>query len=285
MALNLRDLRRRIQSVQNTQQITQAMKMVAAAKLRRAQERAENSRPYGEAMKSVLEAVLPAAGAVDLPLLHSRPVQRRAVVVITADRGLCGSYNAQILRQALIETGQNRDVTIVAVGRKARDFFRRHDFSTIADFSPIGDEPHYHQAENVGEEITRLFLAGEVDKVDLIYAHFVNSATYHPQTQELLPLVLKTEEQGEAPQQQFLFEPSPEGVLAELLPQYLNTLIYRSLLEAKASEHGARMTAMDAATQNCDELVRNLVLLRNRVRQATITQELTEIVGGAAALD
>ena len=285
MAQSLRDLRRRIRSVQNTKQITQAMKMVAAAKLRRAQERAENSRPYGEAMQAMLAAVVPEAGPVDLPLLEPRTVKRRGIIVVSADRGLCGPYNAQVIRRTVAEIDGDKETGLVVVGRKARDFFRRRGYPILAEFTGLGDDPRYVQARAIGEEAVRLFLAGEVDEVTLVYNQFVNAMSSRPIAQRLLPLnVSGLGEAGPGPSHQYLFEPAAETVLAELLPKYLETLVYRALLEAKASEQGMRMTAMDSATKNSEELIRKLVLVRNRVRQAAITKEIIEIVSGAAAI-
>jgi F-type H+-transporting ATPase subunit gamma len=282
---NLRDIRRRIRSIENTRKITQAMKMVSAAKLRRAQEQAEAARPYAEAMADVLRAVAAGAGPVDLPLLTVRPVQRIGYVVLTADRGLAGPYNASVLRRALLDMPREKEkVAVIAVGRKARDFFRFRRYPIVSEFLMIGDSPRYFQAQAIAREVVERFVAGEVDEVRLVYAQFVTAMTNRPVVQELLPL--KRPEAGERHEgAQYLFEPDAETVLERLLPQYVESLIFRALLEAKASEHGARMTAMDAATKNSGELIRYLTLLRNRLRQAAITKEIAEIVGGAAALE
>jgi F-type H+-transporting ATPase subunit gamma len=282
---NLRDIRRRIRSIENTRKITQAMKMVSAAKLRRAQEQAEAARPYAEAMADVLRAVAAGAGPVDLPLLTVRPVRRIGYVVLTADRGLAGPYNASVLRRAMLDMPREKDqVAVFAVGRKARDFFRFRRYPIVSEFLMIGDSPRYFQAQAIARDVVERFVAGEVDEVRLVYAQFVTAMTNRPVVQELLPL--KRPETGERREgAQYLFEPDAETVLERLLPQYVESLIFRALLEAKASEHGARMTAMDAATKNSGELIRYLTLLRNRLRQAAITKEIAEIVGGAAALE
>jgi F-type H+-transporting ATPase subunit gamma len=279
---NLRDIRRRIRSIENTQKITQAMKMVSAAKLRRAQELAQASRPYGEAMRDVLRAVAQGASPVDLPLLKVRPVEKIGYVVLAADRGLAGPYNTSVLRRALVDMPGRDRVEIVAVGRKARDFFRYRHYPIVHEFLMIGDNPRFAQAQAIARTVIERFTGGHVDEVRLVYAHFVTSMTHRPVVETLLPL--KTPEAKEASPRSYLFEPDAETVLARLLPHYVEALIFRAMLEAKASEHGARMTAMDNASRNCSELIRSLTLLRNRLRQAAITKEIAEIVGGAEAL-
>jgi F-type H+-transporting ATPase subunit gamma len=281
---NLRDIRRRIKSVENTRKITQAMKMVSAAKLRRAQEAAERSRPYGTAITDVLRHVAAGAGRVDLPLLTERPVRRLCYIVLTADRGLAGPYNASVLRKAVADMPADKDaVDVIAVGRKARDFFARRRYRVVSEFVMIGDNPRYAQAEAIGREVVARFAAGEVDEVRLVYAEFVSAMHHRPVVVRLLPLP-RPEAEPKAGTQ-YLFEPDAETVLRRLLPLYVESLVFRAMLEAKASEHGARMTAMDAASRNCGELIRSLVLQRNRLRQAAITKEIAEIVGGAAALE
>lgn len=285
MPQGLRDLKRRIRSVQTTQKVTQAMKMVAAAKLRRAQEAAERSRPYNEAISAALETVSSSSGHVDHPLLKAQPGTRRAMLVITSDRGLCGPYNALVLRKAVADLGPNpQQHLIVPVGRKGRDFFARRAYELAASFAPVGDDPGFALAKAIGEEVTRLYVSGTVSQVDLAYAEFVTAVSQKQVVRRILPLGQPENKTDHGVAPFYLYEPSAEDVLAELLPRYLETLILSALLEAKASEHGARMAAMDSATRNSDEMIRHLTLLHNRARQAAITQEIAEIVGGAEAL-
>lgn len=283
MAQSVRDLRRRIRSLRNTQQITQAMKMVSAAKLRRSQEAAEASRPYGAAVADMLAEVAARAGHVDHPLLRTREVRRRALVVMTGDRGLAGPYNAQVLRRALAEAGPDRTaVGIVAVGRKGRDFFARRGYEILASFVPVGDEARFAQAQAIAQVLGDLFSREAVDEVRLCYSEFVSVMVQRPTVRTLLPVVSPERERGGMAL--YEFEPSAEEVLAALLPHYLEVQVLRALQEAKASEHGARMTAMDAASRNAEELIRQSTLVMNRLRQAQITKEIAEIVGGAEAL-
>lgn len=281
MPQGLREIRRRIKSVESTRKITQAMKMVAAAKLRRAQERAQAARPYAERITDALRSVAQDPSAKRQPLLQARPVTRVGYVVVTGDRGLSGPYNTNVLRRLTLDASGNPNATYFAAGRKGRDFLRRRGKDIAKEYVGLGDEPRYLQAQAIGEDIIRAFVHGEVDEVRLVYAQFVTAMTQRPTVEQLLPL---KPPEGEA-STLYIYEPDAEAVLEELVPHYLYALIYRALLEAKASEQGARMAAMDSATKNSEDLIRSLVLLRNRLRQAAITGEIAEIVGGAAALE
>ena len=280
MPQGLRDIRRRIRSVENTRKITQAMKMVAAAKLRRAQESAQAARPYAERIEDALRSVSQDASASRMPLLRPRHVQKVGYVVITGDRGLSGPFNASILRRLQQEIRQGGETAFFAVGRKGRDYLRHRGHSIAKEYIGIGDYPRYYQAQALGEDIVQAFLSGEVDEVRLVYGQFVSVMTQRPVVQQLLPVERPSGGGG----RQYIYEPDADAVLQELVPHYLYAQIYRALLESKASEWGARMTAMDSATRNSEELIRNLVLLLNRLRQAAITNEIAEIVGGANAL-
>lgn len=282
---SLRDLRRRIRSVASTQKITQAMKMVAAAKLRRAQEKADAARPYGEAIEEMLQALGQGASRRSSPFLEPRAVHHAGFIVVTGDRGLSGPYNSTLLRraaQAMADATQSP--RIIAVGRKARDHYRRRGYEVISEFAPMGDEPSYEQARAIAAAVARTYLEGEADSFELVYTRKMSTMHGQPVAQRLLPLG-SVSDASTRHGASFLFEPSAEAVLALLLPHYIEVLIYRALLEAKAMEHAARMMAMDSATRNADTLMRQLTLQRNRARQAAITQEIAEIVGGAAALD
>lgn len=284
----LQRLKRRIRSVENTRQITRAMKLVAGAKLRRAQERAERSRAYFHTMQSVMaRAASRISGGFAHPMLVARPVRTAAWVVVTSDRGLAGPFNSNLIRfttgRMQAETAQK---AVFAVGRKARDAYRRRAVPLLEEFTHLGDDPHYFQAKAIADAIIHRYMAGEVDRVELVYSRFINAMVQRPVAVQLLPVVPPeaSAARGESGAQ-YLYEPDAETVLSYLLPRYVEVLVYGALLESKASEHGARMTAMDAATKNSEELLRRMTLLRNQMRQAAITKEIAELVGGAAALE
>jgi F-type H+-transporting ATPase subunit gamma len=279
----VRDIRRRIRSIKNTQQITKAMKMMAAAKLRKAQEKVIAARPYSRQLQDVLARLAQAADARH-PLLEQREVKTIAYMVVTADRGLCGGYNANIIRttsQAIAES--NVPIQMVAVGSKARDFFRRRGANITSEYVALGDNPSFVQASEIAKEIVRLYTEREVDEVRLIYTEFISAISQRPVHVKLLPL--KAPKQEAKTKGIYLFEPSAEGILESLLPKYVETLVFRALLEAKASELGAKMTAMGAATDAAKDMIERYTLQMNRARQAAITKEISEIVGGIAALE
>jgi len=276
------DIRRRIRSVRNMQQITKAMKMVSAAKLRKAQLKLNAARPYARQLQGVLERLAQAPVETIHPLLKKRPVQKVVYVLITSDRGLCGGYNANLIRKTsglIAETQQ--EVKLVTVGRKGRDFFRRGKIEFLAEFTGLGDDPSYNQAKEVAQEVVHLYEQGEADEVYLLYTEFVTAMTQRPAQLKLLPIEQPEGKQG----RQYIFEPSAEEILNSLLPKYIETQIFRTILEGKASEQGARMTAMSSATDNAKDMIDRLSLAMNRARQAAITTEISEIVSGAAALE
>lgn len=296
---SMRDIKRRIQSVKNTQQITKAMEMVSAAKLRRAQTRAITARPFANKLREVLARLVVATGrtgAYDHPLLQVREVRRVAYVVIAADRGLAGGYNANVIRYGLGKLrAQTRETVVIPVGRKARDAFRRLGFTIPRDYTGLGDEISLSDAHDLARYLMELYETGEVDEVHLVYSQFISAISQRPVSEQLLPVSRGEMEQGDrttdgqqadgaAAGADYIYEPSPEAVLGLLLPRYVENLVYRALLEAKASEHGARMSAMRNATENAEEMIEYLTLSFNRARQASITKELAEIVGGAEAL-
>lgn len=285
MAGGLQDLRRRIKSVQNTQQITRAMKLVAGAKLKRAEERARASREYFREIRAVTaRAVL--RGGNNHPLLVTRAEDKMAVVVVTSDRGLAGPYNTNVLRRASAELRQSsaRDKQVYAVGRKGRDYFRYRNVAIAQEFVGLGDDPSYRQAKAVADIIIARYLSGDVDAVYLTYTEYHNAMSHEPKTIRLLPVEAPQDAKTFSTDMGYVFEPDPREVFEDLLPRYVEMLIFGALLESKASEQGARMTAMDNASKNADELIRRMILLRNRLRQAAITREIAELVGGAEAL-
>ncbi len=291
----VQDLKRRISSVRNTRKITRAMELVAAAKLRRAELRITALRPYAETMNELIAGVGRASASVRLPLLEQREtVETVAIVPVTGDRGLAGAFNAQIVRRSLaLERGLEADgkgVRWVAVGKKGRStlLFRRRELS--ASYMGFTDQPSYADAQAIAHHCAELFTSGEVDRVVLVYNTFISALTQRVTEQGILPIsteFLETDEDEravDALRGDFIFEPEPEEIMQRLLPVYLETQVYRALLESTASEQGARMTAMRNASKNARDLIDSLTLRMNRARQAEITQEILEVVAGAEAL-
>ena len=282
----LRDIRRRIRSVQSTQKITRAMKLVAAAKLRRAQERILAARPYANKMSELL-ANLVSGADTGHPLLEQREGPRRQIVIITADRGLAGAFNSNILRRAVefIRESNTAEVTLVVVGRKARDFFRRRPYTIKRDMIGFWDRLAYSHATELADAFMQQYLDGEVDEVHLLYNEFRSVALQRPVRQQLLPIpkTAESEADGEAPVD-YIYEPGPEAILNDLLPRHVRMQVFRALMESLAGEYGARMTAMEAATKNAKDMIDILSIQYNKARQEKITKELLDIVGGAEAL-
>ena len=283
----LRDIRRRIRSVESTQKITRAMKLVAAAKLRRAQERILAARPYAVKMAELLASLVRRAEGEAHPLLVRRPPTRKRLVVISADKGLCGAFNSNILRASLAflrEQGET-SLTLVVVGKKARDFYRRRPYQIKSEMLGFFDHLAYSHAQELAGGLMQEYLAGEVDEVHLMYNEFRSVAVQRVKREQLLPIepAQAAEGQGQAGGD-YIYEPSPEAILAALLPRHVTTQVYRALMESVAGEYGARMTAMEAATKNAKEMIGVLTIQYNKARQERITKELLDIVGGAEAL-
>ena len=281
----LRDIRRRIRSVQSTQKITRAMKLVAAAKLRRAQERILEARPYATKMSDLLANLALRVSPEQHPLLARRAPRQRLLVIITADKGLCGAFNSNILRASLEIVRQSGEsaVTLVVVGRKARDQYRRREFTIKAEMVGFFDRLAYAHAQELSTGIIEAYAGGEVDEVRLIYNEFRSVAVQRVVRVQLLPIEAETAA-AENPAADYLYEPSPDAILAALLPKHVTTQVYRALMESLAGEYGARMTAMEAATKNAQEMIELLTIQYNKARQERITKELLDIVGGAEAL-
>jgi len=285
----VKDLKRRIRSVKNTQQITKAMKMVAAAKLRRAQESAEASRPYTETLQGTLTRLTAVAYDVSHPLLEKREdILKVGYIVVTADRGLCGGFNSNIIRltaQTMAEETRDVDHGIIAVGRKGRDFFRKRG-EVDAEFVNLGDNVSYADAREIGQYIINAYENEELDEVYVVYGKFINALRQVPTIVKILPIDPPAQdEEVEERYVDYIYEPSSEEILLTLLPRYIGSQIYNAMLESKASEFGARMTAMGNATENAGEIIDSLTLKMNNVRQAAITDEILDIVGGAEALN
>ncbi len=293
---SVQDLKRRVRSVKNTRKITKAMELVASARLRRAQARIEAMRPYAETMRELIAGVGRSSSSVrGLPLLQQREdVQTVAIVPLTGDRGLAGPFNAQILRRAFALERELRadgaDVRFVAVGKKGRSTLAFRRYEVAAEFTGFTDRPAYEDAQAIAHRVAELFTESEVDRVILLYNAYVSPLLQRVTEQDVLPVsadILETDEQerrDDAMRGDFIFEPEPEEILERLLPVYVETQVYRALLESAASEQGARMTAMRNASKNAGELIDTLTLQMNRARQAEITQEILEVVGGAEAL-
>ena len=279
-----KDIRRRIRVVKSIEKITNAMKMVAAARLRKAQERAESARPYAEKMREVMGNLARSAGEIQHPLLEQREEHNVAYVIIGADRGLAGSFNGNVMNKATREIG-NRDastVKVVAVGRKAIAFFNKRPYEVVGSMEAPSAGVNFMDVKKITDRVRTMFESGEVDAVYLVYAKFISAMHQQPVVTRLLPMSAPVA--GNETPADFMFEPNAADLLGRLLPRYLSTQVYQSLVESQASEHGARMSAMTAATKNAGEVISNLTLQYNKARQAAITKEITEIVSGAEAL-
>jgi F-type H+-transporting ATPase subunit gamma len=280
----LLDIRHRIRSIKSTQQITRAMKMVAAARLRRAQDNIFNARPYANQMLTLLASLAARTEQRAHPLLAERPIEKVLVVLITADRGLCGGFNANLIRAAhhYLEEHRNQEVSIIAVGRKGRDDFRKQPLKMVSEHLNLFGRLQFSHAQQVAKEIIDLYTQQKVDAVDFLYNEFKSIMTQHVMVERYLPVKPVQPAAGEA-LIDYIYEQPALEILNALLPRYVEIEVYRALLESQAAELAARMTAMDAATNNASELIDSLTLHLNRVRQAAITRELIEVVSGGAA--
>jgi F-type H+-transporting ATPase subunit gamma len=287
---NVRDFRTRIRSVKSTQQITRAMKLVSAAKLRRAQERILAARPYATKMLQVLSSLAVRANPDRHPILAKRPEKRVIVVVLTADKGLCGSFNTNILNRArtLLDEMRDQDVRVDPVGRKARDWFGRRDYPTRRVVIDIFRSLSMKHGRDIASDLTRSFIGEECDAVYFVYNEFKSAIQQRVVVEPLLPIPRETFTSEEATMgaggEDYIYEPEQESLFSALLPKHVEIQVYRALLESAAAELGARMAAMDNATRNADEMIESLTLQMNKIRQASITKELLEVVSGADAL-
>lgn len=286
---SMRDIQRRRSSIQSTGQITKAMKLVSTVKLQKARSKAEQTKPYFSYMYSTMVDMLKRTANISHPYLTpaSEENSKKAVIVITSNRGLAGGYNNNAVKMLLNSGFDKADVSVFAVGRKGRDSLLRRGYDVKADFSDMINEPVYGDAKKIGEAVLGEFTEGKINEIYLLYTSFKNTVSHEPKMIKLLPFSveeLESEEQNtkEAP---MTFEPNEEEVLDAIIPKYINSLIYGALMEAVASENGARMQAMDSATSNAEEMIADLSLMYNRARQGSITQELTEIIAGAEAIN
>jgi F-type H+-transporting ATPase subunit gamma len=292
------DLKRRVRSITNTRKVTKAMELVASARLRRSQQRIEAMRPYADRMLELMAGVSKAAGAVRLPLLERREqIQKVAIVPVTADRGLAGGFNAQVIRRSLAlmreHQAEGREVVWFSTGRKAASTLRFRRMNVAQSWIGFSERPAYSDAQTIAHAVSEAYIEGDVDTVYVVYNAFVSALTQKVTVRELLPIPTdllegsddeSQEERPEIGNPDFIYEPEPAEILARLLPVYVETELYRALLESAASEQGARMTAMRNASKAAGELIDSLTLAMNRARQAEITQEILEVVAGADAL-
>jgi F-type H+-transporting ATPase subunit gamma len=283
---SLKVLRRRIRSVTSTQQITRAMEMVAAAKLRRAQARALATRPYAVQLTGMLENLAAVAREQELPLFSAREVKTTALVVVTSDRGLCGGYNTNLYRAAeeRLQAAAPGSLRLVVIGRKGRDHSRRRGWPVLATFTDLGTDANVEAARRVTADLLRRFESGEVDRVEILYTRFFSALRRQVTRETFLPIGAEPAAEHPAAPGDVIFEPGLEAIFEALLPRFASARMLAALADSRASEEGARMTAMGAATKNAGELLDLLVLQRNRLRQSMITREILDIVGGAEAL-
>ncbi|MCF7825009.1 MAG: ATP synthase F1 subunit gamma [Candidatus Marinimicrobia bacterium] len=281
---NLKDIRKRIGSIESIKQVTRAMKLVAAAKLRRAQSNMEQARPYARRINGVLNHLLPDIDRTTHDLLTMRPARQKAFIILTSDRGLCGSFNTNILRQAeLIVKGAGKEHSkLICIGRKGYEYFSKRGYDVVEHYSDFWNELNFSHAIKMASAVSDRYLAGEFDDVRVIFNEFKNVAQQEIVEYHYLPLVL--EEDDEAVRTDYLFEPSKDEVVKSLVPRHLNIQMWRFLLESNAAEQAARMTSMEAATNNAGDLIDALRLEYNKARQAAITTEILEVVSGAEAL-
>lgn len=280
---NLRDIKRRIKSVQNTQQITKAMEMVSAAKLRRAQGRLEAARPYGAKIREMLENLAAVAAEVNHPLFEKRPVKSRVLVVITADKGLAGSYNSNVIRraEAYMKSEEGEKTSLITIGRKGGDYFRKRGYPIRQHYQEVGGQTDMAEAQAISRRMMEPFVSGEVDEILVLGTQFISAMSRAVKMEPFLPI---EPPEGKKEPVDYIFEPDAASVFASLVPRYVANRMVMMMLEASTSEHGARMVAMGSASRNARDMIESLTLMHNRARQAAITKEISEIVGGAEAL-
>lgn len=285
---SMKDIKRRKESIQSTGQITKAMKLVSTVKLQKARSKAESARPYFDAMYNTVFGMLARSGDIEHRYLKAGETDKKAVIVVTANRGLAGGYNSNITKLVTSSGIRPEDAMIYAVGTKGRDFLNRRGYEIAADFSEVINEPMFSDALEIGKTVLEAFEQGKVGEIYLAYTSFKNTVVHEPKMVKLLPVSPEDiKEEAKEPQDQLTlvsYEPEEEEALDIIIPKYINSLIYGALMEAVASENGARMTAMDNATSNAEEIISDLSLMYNRARQGSITQELTEIIAGANAI-
>ena len=281
---SMRDIKRRKGSIQSTQQITKAMKLVSTVKLQRAKQRAEQSKAYFNCMYETVNSVLARTGEMDHPYLKAGVSDKKAVIVITSNRGLAGGYNSNIVKLITKGSFKKEDLEIYAIGKKGKDALQRYGYTIKDENSEIIEEPSYVDAMEISRKLLKSFADGEIGEIYLAYTGFKNTVVHEPKLLKLLPVEPSPQEEQAAGKAMMNFEPEDDEALNMIIPKYVTSLIYGGLVEACASENGARMQAMDSATTNAEEMIDHLSLMYNRARQGSITQELTEIIAGANAI-
>lgn len=280
----LKQIRRRIRSVKSTQQITRAMEMVAAAKLRRAQDRALASRPYAQKAQEMLKSLAGAAEGLSHPLFETRPGGKKLLVIMASDKGLCGSFNMHVFRriEQTYPKETRRQIWLYPVGRRANQYFAKRGWQILGSLAESGDQTDPLKAKRLAAELTKAFVSREVDSVSLVFTKFISVIQRRVQEEPLLPIAPEKSDQGKAIN--YIFEPSPEAIFETLLPRYVENRVLQAFAESYASEHAARMVSMGSASKNAKDVILNLTLVGNKLRQAAITREISEIVGGVEAL-
>ena len=284
---SMRDIKRRRESIQSTGQITKAMKLVSTVKLQKAKGKAENTKPYFEHMYKAVNSMLRKSGNILHPYLQSGSSEKKGIIMVTSNRGLAGGYNSNIIKMVMNSGISKEDAVIYAVGKKGRDALARRGYTIAEDYSEAMDEPVFNDATAIGRKVLEDFAEGKIGEIYLVYTEFKNTVTHVPTWLKLLPVVVSEEEEEDDADKLTLmnYEPEAEEALDLIIPKYINSLIYGGLMQSFASENGARMQAMDSATSNAEEMIEDLTLLYNRARQGSITQELTEIIAGANAIN
>ncbi len=281
---SMRDIKRRIKSVGSTQQITKAMNLVSASKLTRAKQRLNETKPFFQETKRVIAGIVKSSKGISHRFLDERPVNKTGVIVLTGDRGLCGGYNANVCKAALGLIYDKSNVSVITVGTKAKDYFKRRQKNIVKHYAGISEKPFYEDATVIADYILDEYLNNNLDEVYLAYTEFKSAISADVKLIKILPVDTSGFDEGDTPSRMMNYDPDPETVLDYVIPKYVNTVIFGALVESATCEQGARMTAMDTATENAEEMIGSLTLLYNRARQSAITQEITEIVGGANAL-
>ncbi len=283
---SMRDIKRRIKSVNSTQQITKAMNLVASSKLTRAKNRLMDTRPFFQETRKVIAGIVNGSKGISHPYLEKRKVNKKAVILITGDRGLCGGYNANVSKAAFSCIDNKENVSAITIGSKGREFFKRRGVNIIQSYTGISENPDYSDALKIGRLALDLFIKEEADEVYLAYTEFISTLSSEPKLIKVLPVDVSEFGNEDADDQALtIYEPDEEAVLEYVIPKYVNTVIFGAMVESAVCELGARMTAMDSATENASEMIDSLNLLYNRARQGAITQEITEIVGGSGIYD
>lgn len=280
----MREIKRRIKSVKSTRQITRGMGLVATAKLRRARNRYDATRPYFEKIISTIQDIAKHSGKVKHPYLLQKDVKNELYIIITSDRGLCGGYNINLIKEILSHFEKGREYTFMVVGGKGRDYLKRRGYKVEKEFLQVSEKPGFSDAAEISRAALEMFNEGKGDRVNLAYTRFISTISQKPRIMTLLPVPVEQKENEEDMRDLMTYEPSPEEVIELVIPKYVQSAVYGALVEAAASEQAARRVAMDAATDNANEMINDLVLSYNRARQEIITREISEIVGGAEAL-